>query len=127
MGQTDRGQMTKKAIYISILISIIYSQDWGGQSGGFLRMGSTAKAVAMGGGFTAELDQSFPAFHNPAWAAFLVKRHFGSSYTNLTLDRRLASTSFAMALPPTAGIGLAWVYGGAVSYTHLTLPTIYSV
>ena len=44
-----------------------------------------------------------------AWAAFLVKRHFGSSYTNLTLDRRLASTSFAMALPPTAGIGLAWV------------------
>jgi len=112
LGQTDCGQMTKKAIYISILASIIYSQDWGGQSGGFLRMGSTAKAVAMGGGFTAELDQSFPAFHNPAWAAFLVKRHFGSSYTNLTLDRRLASTSFAMALPPTAGIGLAWVYGG---------------
>ena len=95
-----------------ILVSIVIGQDWGGQSGGFLRMGMTAKAVSMGGGFTAELDQSFPVFHNPAWSAFLAKRHFGSSYTNLTLDRRLAATSFAMALPPTAGIGLAWVYGG---------------
>ena len=99
----------RKVIPIFILFSFIFSQDWGGQSGGFLRIGMTAKAVAMGGGFTAELDQSFPVFHNPAWSAFLVKRHFGSSYTNLTLDRRLAATSFAMALPPTAGIGLAWV------------------
>ena len=101
-----------KIVTTFILVSIIIGQDWGGQSGGFLRMGMTAKAVSMGGGFTAELDQSFPVFHNPAWSAFLAKRHFGSSYTNLTLDRRLAATSFAMALPPTAGIGLAWVYGG---------------
>ena len=102
----------KKIVTTFILVSIVIGQDWGGQSGGFLRMGMTAKAVSMGGGFTAELDQSFPVFHNPAWSAFLAKRHFGSSYTNLTLDRRLAATSFAMALPPTAGIGLAWVYGG---------------
>ena len=101
-----------KIVTTFILVSIVIGQDWGGQSGGFLRMGMTAKAVSMGGGFTAELDQSFPVFHNPAWSAFLAKRHFGSSYTNLTLDRRLAATSFAMALPPTAGIGLAWVYGG---------------
>ena len=100
----------KKIIIILVLLSFAGAQDWGGQSGGFLRMGITARSIAMGGGFTAELDQSFATFHNPAWAAFLIHRQLGSSYTNLTMDRRLAATSFA-----------------TVSYTHLTLPTIYSV
>ena len=75
-------------------------------------MGLTARSIAMGGGYTAELDQGFPNFHNPAWSAFLIKKHFGSSYSNLTLDRRLASTSIAFSILPTAGIGLAWVYSG---------------
>ena len=99
-------------IYLITMMSISFAQDWGGQSGGFLRMGMTARSLSMGGGFTAELDQSFPVVHNPAWSAFLKRRYFGSSYTNLTLDRRLAATSFSMSLPPTAGLGVAWVYGG---------------
>ena len=37
---------------------------------------------------------------------------FWDFYSNLTLDRRLAATSIALALPPTAGIGIAWIYGG---------------
>ncbi len=102
----------KKIIIILVLLSYAGAQDWGGQSGGFLRMGITARSIAMGGGFTAELDQSFATFHNPAWAAFLIHRQLGSSYTNLTMDRRLAATSFATSLPPTAGIGIAWVFAG---------------
>ena len=98
--------------HIIFVISILFGQEWGGRPGGFLRMGLTARSIAMGGGFTAELDHSFPTFHNPAWSAFLVKRHFGSSYSNLTLDRRLAATSVAFPIPPTAGIGVAWIYGG---------------
>ena len=95
-----------------IIISFINGQSWGGKAGGFLRMGMTARSIAMGGGFTAELDQNFPVLHNPAWSSFLINRHFGTSYSNLTLNRRLGSTSFSMALPPTAGIGVAWIYGG---------------
>ena len=102
----------KKTIFLSLLFSLVHCQDWASQSGGFLRMGVSARSIAMGGGFTAELDKSFPTFHNPAWASFLVNRHFGSSYTNLSLDRRLAANSFAMSLPPTAGIGIAWVFAG---------------
>ena len=102
----------KKIIIILVLLSYAGAQDWGGQSGGFLRMGITARSIAMGGGFTAELDQSFATFHNPAWAAFLIHRQLGSSYTNLTMDRRLAATSFATSLPPTAGVGVAWVFAG---------------
>ena len=102
----------KKIIIILVLLSYAGAQDWGSQSGGFLRMGITARSIAMGGGFTAELDQSFATFHNPAWAAFLIHRQLGSSYTNLTMDRRLAATSFATSLPPTAGVGVAWVFAG---------------
>ena len=64
--------MKKIIIYFIIIISIAYAQDWGGQSGGFLRMGLTARSLAMGGGFTAELDQNFPVFHNPAFIIFFV-------------------------------------------------------
>jgi len=102
----------KKSVLILSIFSLVFAQDWGGQSGGFLRMGMTARSMAMGGGFTAELDQSFTTFHNPAWAAFLVNRQLGSSYTNLSLDRRLAATSFSTPLPPTAGVGVAWVNAG---------------
>jgi len=102
----------KISLIVFFVVTFVFGQDWGGQAGGFLRMGITARSIAMGSGFTAELDQSFPNLHNPAWSAFLVKRHFGSSYSNLTLDRRLAATSIALAIPPTAGIGFAWIYGG---------------
>ena len=83
---------------------LLLSQDWAGQSGGFLRMGMTARSISMGGGFTAELDQSFVQFHNPAWTAFLTKRYFGSSFNNLSLDRRIAATNISSFLPPTAGV-----------------------
>ena len=105
----------KKSVLILSIFSLVFAQDWGGQSGGFLRMGMTARSMAMGGGFTAELDQSFATFHNPAWAAFLVNRQLGSSYTNLSLDRRLAATSFSTPLPPTAGVGVAWVNAGVTN------------
>ena len=64
-------------------------------------MGITARSISMGGGFTAELDQSFIQLHNPAWTAFLTKKYFGSSFNNLSLDRRIAATNISSFLPPT--------------------------
>ena len=98
--------------FLILFFTLGKGQDWASHSGGFLRMGVSARSIAMGGGFTAELDKSFATFHNPAWASFLVERYIGTSYTNLSLDRRLAANSFAMSLPPTAGIGIAWVFAG---------------
>ena len=99
-------------IYLYFFLVFLEAQDWAGQSGGFLRMGMTARSIAMGGGFTAELDNSFVTFHNPAWASFLTRKYVGSSYTNLSLDRRLAATSISMSLPPTAGVGISWISAG---------------
>ena len=106
----------KKIFFIVLsIMTVLNAEEWAGRSGGFLRMGISARSIAMGGGFTAELDYSFPQFHNPAWTAFLTNRQLGSSYSNLSFDRRLAATSFATHLPPTAGIGIPWVNAGVTN------------
>ena len=86
--------------------------DYAGYSGSFLRMGTSARSLAMGSGFTAEIDQGFTAYHNPAGVAFLNKRQLGFSYHALNLDRRLMMSSISTGLPPTAGMGVAWVSSG---------------
>ena len=75
-------------------------------------MGITARSISMGGGFTAELDQSFVQLHKPAWTAYLTKRYFGSSFNNLRLDRRIAASRISSILPPTAGVGVSWIIAG---------------
>ena len=56
----------KQFILTFSIISIITAQDWAGLPGGFLRMGMTSRSVAMGGGFSADLDYGFAVFYNPA-------------------------------------------------------------
>ena len=104
--------MKKSLIIISLLISSIFAEDYAGLSGSFMRLGITARSIAMGGAFTAEKDHGFSTFYNPAWAAFLIDRQVGLSYSSMSLDRRLSGLSFATPLPPTAGLGIAWVSAG---------------
>jgi len=86
--------------------------DYAGYSGSFLRMGTSARSLAMGSGFTAEIDQGFSAYHNPASVAFLNKRQLAFSHHALNLDRRLMMSSISTGIPPTAGLGVAWVSSG---------------
>ena len=86
--------------------------DYAGYSGSFLRMGTSARSLAMGSGFTAEIDQGFSAYHNPASVAFLNKRQLAFSHHALNLDRRLMMSSISTGLKPTAGMGVAWVSSG---------------
>ena len=89
-----------------------FAADYAGYSGAFLRMGTSARSLAMGSGFTAEIDQGFSAYHNPASVAFLNKRQLAFSHHALNLDRRLMMASISTGLPPTAGLGVAWVSSG---------------
>jgi len=89
-----------------------FAADYAGYSGTFLRMGTSARSLAMGSGFTAEIDQGFSAYHNPASVAFLNKRQLAFSHHGLNLDRRLMMSSISTGIPPTAGLGVAWVSSG---------------
>jgi len=97
---------------IIIITSLSFAADYAGYSGAFLRMGTSARSLAMGSGFTAEIDQGFSAYHNPASVAFLNKRQLAFSHHGLNLDRRLMMSSISTAIPPTAGLGVAWVSSG---------------
>jgi len=97
---------------IIIITSLSFAADYAGYSGTFLRMGTSARSLAMGSGFTAEIDQGFSAYHNPASVAFLNKRQLAFSHHALNLDRRLMMSSISTGLPPTAGLGVAWVSSG---------------
>ena len=107
--------MMKKSIFLLFFIVSANAQNWASFSGGFLRMGMTSRSQAMGGGFTADIDHGFSVFHNPAWAAFLIDREVGFTYSNLTLDRRIAATSIVSPLPPTAGLGLSVINSGVTN------------
>ena len=97
---------------IIIITSLSFAADYAGYSGTFLRMGTSARSLAMGSGFTAEIDQGFSAYHNPASVAFLNKRQLAFSHHGLNLDRRLMMSSISTGIPPTAGLGVAWVSSG---------------
>ena len=97
---------------IIIITSLSFAADYAGYSGSFLRMGTSARSLAMGSGFTAEIDQGFSAYHNPASIAFLNNRQLAFSHHALNLDRRLMMSSISTGLPPTAGLGVAWVSSG---------------
>ena len=40
------------------------------------------------------------------------EKYFGSSFNNLSLDRRIAATNISSFLPPTAGVGVSWINAG---------------
>ena len=99
-------------IFFLFSLTILFGRNYASFAGGFLRMGSSARSMAMGSGFTAEIDASFAAYHNPAAMVFLNKRQLGFSHHFLPLDRRFMAANLSAPLPPSASVGLAWVSAG---------------
>jgi len=95
-----------------LFISLGSADDIGGYAGGFLRVGTTARSIAVGSGLTGAVDNGFAAYHNPATLAFLEKRRISVFHHFLPLDRYLVSASFASSLPPTGGLGVGLVNAG---------------
>jgi len=115
MDKTDCGEMMRRIItttIFAILISSSVAQKRGSFAGGFLRMGTSARAVAMGSAFTAEIDKGFAAYYNPASIVHLKNSQAGFSNHFLMLDRQLMTANISMALPPSAAVGIAWIGAG---------------
>jgi len=101
-----------KIIYLILALTFINGQSYASFAGSFLRMGSSARSMAMGSAFTAEIDPGFAAYHNPASMVFLERRQLGFSHHLLPLHRRFTATNFSIPLPPTASLGVAWISAG---------------
>ncbi|MEE9168009.1 MAG: hypothetical protein V3U24_11195 [Candidatus Neomarinimicrobiota bacterium] len=102
----------RRSIIPVVFTTVISAADMGGYAGAFLRVGTTARSMALGGGLTAAVDNGFSAYHNPAAVAFLEKRRISVFHHFLPLDRYLVSASFATSLPPTGGLGIGLLNAG---------------
>lgn len=106
-------KLRKITIFALILgLNDLASEGIAGYAGSFLRFGTTAYSMGMGGGFTAALDHGFPGYHNPASLTFIDKRSATVLHHFLPLDRYLVSASFSTKLPPTAGLGIGIINAG---------------
>lgn len=105
----------KNALFILLILSTpltVTAQGEGGFAAPFLRMGLGARAISMGGAFTAVADDGFASYYNPAGLPYLTKKHFTTTYSFLSLDRRFHYISYSQSLKPTAGLSLYWLAAG---------------
>ncbi|MFQ6604397.1 MAG: UPF0164 family protein [Fidelibacterota bacterium] len=98
-----------KNILILFLISglLMAATNIAGYSGSFLRMGTTARSMAMGSAFTAVIDDGFASYHNPAAPALFSRPQVSVIHHALPLDRQLTAVGFGTKLPPAGGVSLA--------------------
>ncbi len=115
MGKTGSYKVNKiiKNIFaLFVVVNFLSAEGIAGYAGSFLRFGTTAYSMGMGGGFTAAFDHGFPGYHNPASLGFLNDRNATVLHHFLPLDRYLISGSFSTKLPPSAGLGIAIINAG---------------
>jgi len=92
--------------------SFLFGEDFARFPGSFLRMGTTARTVSLGSALTADSHFGLTGVYNPAGPAFMNQKHGTIGYQHLSLDRRLSSVGMTMKLPPTAGVGIAYIHAG---------------
>jgi hypothetical protein len=80
-----------------------YSDTNFGQAGDYLRAGAGARALAMGGAFTAVADDASTEYWNPAALAFLEEFQFQTMYAPYSLDTKEYYLSFVAPLGPKWG------------------------
>lgn len=79
-----------------------------GQAGDYLRYGAGARALGMGGAFTAVADDASVEYWNPAALAFMDEFQFQTMYAPLNLGTKLYDLSFVAPLGPRwGGVGVS--------------------
>lgn len=105
----------KKYIYIIIVVLMIlpaFADSQGGYAGAYLNMGVNASSVSMGRTGVAIPTKGAPMYNNPAGLAFIKNKMAEFDYFFLNLDRNLHYTGLSTSVPPTAGVGFAWIHAG---------------
>ncbi|MGC9512186.1 MAG: hypothetical protein ACP5D8_00955 [Fidelibacterota bacterium] len=97
---------------LALSLSAAPRREAGGYAGTYLRMPLSARSAALGNAVGALMESPEAFAENPALLGHLSKRHFGSSFQFLSLDRSLHMLHVTIPVPPTAGLAIAWVHAG---------------
>lgn len=88
----------------------IYSQKGeGGLPGTFLRLGVGARAVGLGGTFTAIANDASAGFWNPAGISTFTRNHVMVTYSLLSLERKHHFMAATFPLKKYGTIGFSWI------------------
>jgi hypothetical protein len=107
----------KVIIITLVLVNAAFASSFaesenGGYAGDFLNYDLSARALGMGGAFTAVAEGSAGIRYNPAGISGAKHLHAGFTYSKLTWDRRLNYAEFLFPLPKDAVIGISWINAG---------------
>ncbi len=92
-------------------LSVAHAQ-LAGQPGAMGRMGFGARGMAMGNALSAVTTGDPTSYYNPALLPFAESRSGSASMGILSLDRSLNFLSYAMPLPPKAGLAINVINSG---------------
>jgi len=80
--------------------------------GEFLRMGTGARAMAMGNAYSAVDGDILSSSYNPAGLASLRGRQIALSYRYMSMDRYFTHVVFGSRIGPDAGFAFSWLGAG---------------
>ncbi len=114
-----------KKILVTVSLVILTATASAGTTGfAFLQVPTGARAVAMGGAFTAVSGDPMGLYWNPATLAGMQKQMFTSTYTGYLMDMQ---AGFAGWVNPgdndMVGVSVNYFYGGSFKRTSMTNPT----
>ena len=106
-------------LFSSGLVMEGFSSDAGrgGYAGTFVRMGLGARAMALGGGSAALIDDGYANYYNPAGIPFLTGHHFTATVNSMALDRHLFYIGYSQPMGGRrglmkAGFSIGWLCAG---------------
>ena len=97
---------------MAVFSTAVGEEGAGGQGGAFLRMGVGARAVAMGGAFTAIADDATAAYWNPAGLGQLKNPQLGAMYSVMSLDRTHNFVSYVQPISSIGTFAVSWINFG---------------
>lgn len=102
-------------ISFTLLLSVDFARAESGEAGAagaYLRMGVGARALGMGGAYTAICDDVYATYWNPAGLTQIEEHQIGSMYAMMSLDRRYNFLNYALGLGKNLGLGISWISFG---------------
>ena len=106
--------MNKIIVYLSLILLLSPSvlpagQGAAGEPGAFMRLGVGARALALGGAFTAVANDVSAGYWNPAGLADIQTLNMVASRYKMSLDRTLNYAALTKPIGRTSSVGVSWI------------------